>query len=78
MPKDPRLDRVFRYVTLEVGLSVGATLVLLGLAGTAWALSDWGTRGRSAICNSPTHSELSSLPCSRSRWDFRSCSAAFS
>lgn len=42
MPEDPRLDRVFRYVTLEVGLAVGAVLVLVGLAGTAWALSDWG------------------------------------
>ena len=44
IPKDPRLDPVFRYVTLEVGLSVGATLVLVGLTGTAWALSDWGAR----------------------------------
>jgi len=44
MPEDPRLDRVFRYVTLEVGLAAGAVLVLVGLAGTAWALSDWGAR----------------------------------
>jgi hypothetical protein len=42
MPADPRLDKVFRYVTLEVGLAVGAALVLSGLSGTAWAISDWG------------------------------------
>ena len=44
MPKDPRLDKLFRTITLEVGLAVGATLVLIGLAGTGWALSDWGAR----------------------------------
>ena len=54
MPKDPRLDRVFRYVTLEVGLSVGATLVLVGLAGMAWALSDLGARSFGVLQSTPT------------------------
>ena len=54
MPKDPRLDRVFRYVTLEVGLSVGATLVLVGLAGVAWALSDLGARSFGVLQSTPT------------------------
>jgi hypothetical protein len=41
MPADPRLDKMFRYITLEVGLAVGAALVLIGLSGTAWAIRDW-------------------------------------
>ncbi len=44
MPEDSRLKRVFRYVTLEVGLAVGFALVFVGLGGTAWALTDWGAR----------------------------------
>ncbi len=44
LPDDPRLNRLLRYVTLEVGLAAGALLVLLGLAGTLRALSDWGAR----------------------------------
>lgn len=45
LPDDPRLSRAFRYVTLEVGLAVGATLVLLGIGGTAYAFSDWTKDG---------------------------------
>ncbi len=44
LPPDPRLTRVFRVVTLEVGLVAGAVLVALGLAGTVWALGVWGER----------------------------------
>ena len=44
MQEDPRLDKVFRYVTLEVGLAIGFLLVLGGLAGTIWAVGDWGAR----------------------------------
>ncbi len=44
MPEDPRLDKVFRYVTLEVGLAVGFLLIFTGIAGTVWAVSDWGAR----------------------------------
>ena len=44
MPEDPRLSRLFKFVTLEVGVAVGLLLVLLGLAGTVWALTDWGGR----------------------------------
>jgi hypothetical protein len=34
--------RVGRYVTLEAGLIVGAGLVILGLSGSVYAVSDWG------------------------------------
>ena len=43
-PDDPRLDKIFRYVTLEIGLSIGFLLVLGGMAGTIWAVNDWGAR----------------------------------
>jgi glycosyltransferase involved in cell wall biosynthesis len=42
LPEDPRLNRVFRFVTLEVGLVVGAALLLLGLAGSIYAFGAWG------------------------------------
>jgi len=41
LPEDPRLTKVFRYVKLETGLFAGAVLVLLGVAGTLLAVSDW-------------------------------------
>jgi glycosyltransferase involved in cell wall biosynthesis len=44
LAEDPRLNRLFRYVTLETGLAVGFSLFLIGLAGSIWALGDWGAR----------------------------------
>lgn len=41
LPEDPRLNRVFRVATLEVGLALGGSLVLAGLAGSVWALAVW-------------------------------------
>jgi len=41
LPEDPRLNRVFRYVTLETGLAFGALLALLGFGGSVWATSHW-------------------------------------
>lgn len=41
LPEDPRVTRVFKVVTLEVGLAVGALLVAAGLAGSLWALAVW-------------------------------------
>jgi len=37
LPEDPRLSRMFRYLTLEVGLVVGGLLIFAGAG--AWALS---------------------------------------
>ncbi|HXX23335.1 MAG TPA: glycosyltransferase family 2 protein [Terriglobia bacterium] len=42
LPKDARLSRLLRYVTLEAGLVVGALLTLAGLCGSVLAVSDWG------------------------------------
>jgi glycosyltransferase involved in cell wall biosynthesis len=41
LPEDPRLKRVFRWVTLETGLVTGAFLTLLGVVGSIAAVSGW-------------------------------------
>jgi hypothetical protein len=41
LPEDPRLNRMFHYIKLESGLVVGGLFVLLGLAGSIFALSTW-------------------------------------
>jgi glycosyltransferase involved in cell wall biosynthesis len=40
-PADPRFTKLFRVVTLEVGLAVGGLFILLGLAGSWYAFSTW-------------------------------------
>jgi hypothetical protein len=42
LPADPRLEKAFKYVTLEVGLTVGIALFISGLLLSVYALSDWG------------------------------------
>jgi glycosyltransferase involved in cell wall biosynthesis len=41
LPEDPRLSKLFRVVTLEVGLTVGAALVAIGFAVSAHAFFSW-------------------------------------
>jgi glycosyltransferase involved in cell wall biosynthesis len=41
LPEDLRLKRLFRYLSLEVGLIVGSILLLIGLAGSIYAFSNW-------------------------------------
>lgn len=41
LPKDERLDRAFRYVTLEVGLIAALVLIVAGLCGSAYAYWFW-------------------------------------
>jgi glycosyltransferase involved in cell wall biosynthesis len=41
LPEDPRLNRVYRYVTLEVGLIAALLLIISGLGGTAYAYWHW-------------------------------------
>lgn len=41
LPEDPRLNRVFRYITLETGLAVGGLLVAVGICGSIFAVSGW-------------------------------------
>lgn len=43
-PPDPRLNRLFKYVTLEIALFVGGILLLSGIAGSIAALYHWNTR----------------------------------
>jgi hypothetical protein len=41
LPPDRRLDRVFRVVTLEVGLVLGVVMLAAGVAGSLFALAVW-------------------------------------
>ena len=42
LPPDLRFKRLLRYLNLEVGLSVGAVVLFLGIAGSFYAFSTWG------------------------------------
>jgi glycosyltransferase involved in cell wall biosynthesis len=41
LPEDPRLNKIFRYVTLEAGLILGALLILAGAGTWIFGLSYW-------------------------------------
>ncbi len=41
LPEDDRLNKVFRYLSLEVGLIVGGTLLFIGIAGSVYSFSVW-------------------------------------
>jgi hypothetical protein len=41
-PPDPTLDKLFRYITLEVGLAVGAVLCVGGFVASLMAVAGWG------------------------------------
>ena len=42
LPKDPRLERLLRKASLEVGLVIGSLLVIAGLVGSVYAVAFWG------------------------------------
>ena len=44
-PPHPVLQRIFRYVTLEVGVAAGALMVLVGLVALILAVASWGAVG---------------------------------
>jgi glycosyltransferase involved in cell wall biosynthesis len=44
LPPDPSLDKLFGYITLEVGLGVGAVLTISGLAASVYAVGGWGAQ----------------------------------
>lgn len=54
LPEDPRLNRVNRYLTLEVGLVAGAVLFLAGLALSFYAFDFWGSRSFGSLNPSET------------------------
>ena len=41
LPEDPRLSRVFNYITLETGLVLGGLLIVAGIGGSIFAVSGW-------------------------------------
>ena len=49
LPEDPRMKRVFRYVTLETGLVVGALLMASGIGGSIFAVSGWAKENFGAL-----------------------------
>jgi hypothetical protein len=54
LPEDPRLNQLFRYVTLEVGLVLGALLLLVGLGMSAYAVRTWGMQAFGDLVPSQT------------------------
>jgi glycosyltransferase involved in cell wall biosynthesis len=49
LPRGATLDRVFRYVTLEVGIGVGVVLLLAGVGGSIAAFLRWSDVSFSAL-----------------------------
>jgi glycosyltransferase involved in cell wall biosynthesis len=49
LPEDPRLNRAFRYVTLETGLAAGGLLMALGIGGSLLAVSGWAEESFGAL-----------------------------
>jgi hypothetical protein len=41
LPEDPRLNKLFEYIKLETGLTVGTLLLLGGVGFSVYALSSW-------------------------------------
>jgi glycosyltransferase involved in cell wall biosynthesis len=44
LPPDPALEKMFRYVTLEVGLVIGSLMSAIGFGASIYAVTGWGTR----------------------------------
>jgi glycosyltransferase involved in cell wall biosynthesis len=49
LPEDPRLTKMFKYITLESGLVVGAAMIGGGLAASIYAVSIWKARAFGAL-----------------------------
>ena len=49
VPADPRVDRLYQYVTLETGLIVSGAVLVAGLALAALSLSSWARTGYGAM-----------------------------
>lgn len=49
LPEDPRLNRVFRWVTLETGLVLGGLLMAFGIGGSIFAVSHWAIESFGAL-----------------------------
>jgi glycosyltransferase involved in cell wall biosynthesis len=60
LPEDERLNRLFKVITLEVGLAAGGVLIAAGLAGSVGAVMNWG--GKSFGPLDPTHTLRTIIP----------------
>ncbi len=49
LPEDSRLNRTFRYITLETGLAAGGLLMALGIGGSIFAVSGWARESFGAL-----------------------------
>jgi glycosyltransferase involved in cell wall biosynthesis len=49
LPPDPRMNTLFRWITLEAGLVVGGLLMALGIGGSIFAVSGWATNSFGAL-----------------------------
>jgi glycosyltransferase involved in cell wall biosynthesis len=49
LPEDERLNRAFRYITLETGLAAGGLLIVLGIGGSIFAVSGWAKESFGAL-----------------------------
>ncbi|MBI3653977.1 MAG: glycosyltransferase family 2 protein [Acidobacteria bacterium] len=54
LPEDERLNRLYQFLTLEVGLLVGVILVLAGLAGSLYAVWFWESSAFGSLDSSRT------------------------
>ncbi|MEG3838947.1 glycosyltransferase family 2 protein [Microcoleus sp. herbarium14] len=54
LPEDPKLNKIFRYVSLETGLIVGVTLILIGIVGSFLSLTIWSETAFGSLDSSKT------------------------
>ena len=54
LPPNPTLDKLFQYITLEVGLAIGALLTTAGLAISLYAVGAWENKHFGALDYSHT------------------------
>jgi len=49
LPEDPRLTRLFKYLSLESGLIAGAAMIIGGVAGSVYAVNIWKAHSFGAL-----------------------------
>lgn len=49
LPPDPRLNRAFRWITLETGLLFGGSLIVIGVIASFLAVSNWARESFGAL-----------------------------
>ena len=54
LPEDPKLNKIFRYVTLETGLIIGVTQILIGIVGSFLSLTIWRETAFGSLDSSKT------------------------